>query len=49
MVMMIAVGTAAIATFGFKGAKDAKLPITVGPQTGGGLLREINEWMVFVV
>lgn len=30
-----AVGTAAIATFGYKGAKDAKLPITVGPQTSG--------------
>jgi hypothetical protein len=32
---VLAVGTAAIATFGFKGAKDAKLPITVGPQTSG--------------
>ena len=32
-----AVGTAAIATFGFKGAKDAKLPITVGPQTSGAV------------
>lgn len=34
-----AVGTAAIATFGYKGAKDAKLPITVGPQTGGETCR----------
>ncbi|GBF90661.1 photosystem I subunit chloroplast precursor [Raphidocelis subcapitata] len=28
-------GGAAITFFGFKGSKDAKLPITVGPQTSG--------------
>ncbi|PNH01167.1 Photosystem I reaction center subunit VI, chloroplastic [Tetrabaena socialis] len=28
-------GVAAIATFGLKGAKDASLPITKGPQTTG--------------
>lgn len=33
--LLAAVGTAAIATFGYKGAKDAKLPITVGPLTSG--------------
>lgn len=30
-----AVGVGAIATFGLKGAKDADLPITKGPQTSG--------------
>lgn len=33
--MRHAVGIGAIATFGFKGSKDAKLPITVGPLTSG--------------
>ncbi|KAI8473331.1 MAG: chloroplast photosystem 1 11 kDa subunit [Monoraphidium minutum] len=33
--LLAAGGGAAITLFGVKGAKDAKLPITVGPQTSG--------------
>jgi photosystem I subunit 6 len=36
MLNLLAIGGgAAITAFGIKGSKDAKLPITVGPQTTG--------------
>ena len=35
LVFLAGAGGAAITTFGIKGAKDASLPITKGPQTSG--------------
>lgn len=35
LVFLAGAGGAAITTFGLKGAKDAQLPITKGPQTSG--------------
>jgi len=34
-ILLAGAGGAAITTFGIKGSKDAKLPITVGPLTSG--------------